>query len=84
MKICISQDETGQISVGEMPEDMAAGDDYLQPVQTIDEAFELARRMLSGDDRSAEQATMDGYNKSKPAAAASGRPTPQAVFGDSM
>lgn len=49
-----------------------------QPAASIDEALELARQMLSQDARSPEEAMMDGYNGSKPAAR---KQTPAQVFG---
>lgn len=91
--ICISQQDDGAFSVyEEMPEAMEAAapmpgqppameeaaEPEAMPAASLDEALELARGMLSADQRSPEQQVMAGYNKG---GAAPAKPTPQTVFG---
>ena len=62
IKVCIEIDEKGQVTVGAEPEEQAepqetavaesqgmadAGQDYMRPVKSVDEALQVARDLLA-------------------------------------
>lgn len=63
-KLCIEVSDDGQVSVGlEPPMEEPGGmggeppqDDYMQPVGSLDEAFEAARELLSSPEQDAADA----------------------------
>lgn len=91
--VCIEMSDDGQYSVGIEPDGadsgMTEGDpaemeqdkSYMTPAKDIDDALAMAREMLSADERSPEQAMMDGYNKGGNKMSMS-KVTPSAVFGE--
>ena len=57
----------------------------MKPAASIDEALQMARQLLEGDQGSPEEQVMAGYTKSKPMmgrAMAGRRQTPEQVFGE--
>jgi len=89
--VCIEMSDDGQYSVGiepaesgeEMPmgEDMEQDKSYMTPAESLEDALKMAGEMFSADQRSPDEAVMDGYKKgAKPMMA--GKMSPGRVFGD--
>ena len=95
--ICIEQLEDGTYSVydeSQGGEDMVAAESMpgmgapagkdSQPAATVDEALDLARQLLTGDEESPDEQMMTGYNKGKSTAKPMAKPmmSPGKVFGE--
>lgn len=77
--VCITKAADGTFTVAKMP-DMPA-QDGAQPAASVDEALMMAGEMLEGETGTPEQQVQAGYDSSK-RPPMSGRPNPQAVFGE--
>ena len=96
--VCIEMAADGSFKVGlepkepaampgmgetESPDMEASEEAAMKPAASIDEALNIARQLLSGDNRSPEEAIMAGYNSGPKKPMMMGkRATPGQVFGE--